>query len=139
MNTNIYISTDKSKLDVKFIHDFLDQDSYWANGRSMATVNKSIENSFCVGIYNSEKQIGFARVVTDYSVFAWLLDVFIVKEYRGMGLGKKLMSFIMQHKDLQNLQRWGLCTSDAHGLYEKYGFDNIKSPEIYMELTSKPS
>jgi len=139
MNNKFYISTDKEKLDVKLILDFLNNDSYWAKGRSIETIQKSIENSLCFGIYKGSQQIGFARVVTDYSVFAWILDVFILKEFREQGLGVKLMESIMNHEELQNLQRWGLATDDAHGLYEKFGFELIKRPEIFMEFVSTPS
>lgn len=139
MNNKFYISTDKDKLDVKLILDFLNNDSYWAKGRSIETIQKSIENSLCFGIYKDSQQIGFARVVTDYSVFAWILDVFILKEFREQGLGVKLMESIMNYEELQNLQRWGLATDDAHGLYEKFGFELIKRPEIFMEFVSTPS
>lgn len=139
MNNKFYISTDKDKLDVKLILDFLNNDSYWAKGRSIETIQKSIENSLCFGIYKDSQQIGFARVVTDYSVFAWILDVFILKEFREQGLGVKLMESIMNHEELQNLQRWGLATDDAHGLYEKFGFELIQRPEIFMEFVSTPS
>ena len=88
---------------------------------------------------SQKKQVGVARIVTDYSVFAWIMDVFILDEYRKLGLGKKLMEAVMNHDQLQNLQRWGLATSDAHGLYEQYGFKNLKKPENFMELVSKPS
>ena len=108
-------------------------------GRSIETIQKSIENSLCFGVYKDSQQIGFARVVTDYSVFAWILDVFILKEFREQGLGVKLMESIMNHEELQNLQRWGLATDDAHGLYEKFGFKLIKRPEIFMEFVSTPS
>lgn len=139
MGTEFYISTDKEKLDVKLISDFLNNDSYWAKGRSIETIRKSIDNSLCFGVYQGSQQIGFARVVTDYSVFAWILDVFILKEFRKQGLGVKLMESIMNHNDLKELQRWGLATDDAHGLYEKFGFRLIKRPEIFMECVSTPN
>ena len=139
MEQEIIISTDKSKLDVYSVHDFLSNQSYWAKGRSIGTIQKSIENSLCFGVYEKEKQIGFARVVTDYAVFAWILDLFIIKEYRKYGFGKKLMDAIISHPDLQNLQRWGLATDDAHGLYEKYWFRLLEMPLVFMEKGSKPS
>jgi N-acetylglutamate synthase-like GNAT family acetyltransferase len=138
MTNQFYISTDKSKLNKELIFDFLTNNSYWAKGRSRETVYKSIENSLCFGIYSNDKQVGFARVVTDYSTFAWILDLFILSEYRKNGLGKMIMNEIMNHNQLQNLQRWGLNTYDAQSLYEKYGFKTIEKPEIHMELTSKP-
>ncbi len=139
MERDFYVSTDKNKLDVELIHHFLNNDSYWAKGRSMETVRKSIDNSLCFGVFEEAAQIGFARVVTDYSVFAWIMDVFILNNYRKNGLGRKLMDAIMSHPALQNLQRWGLATDDAHGLYEKYGFIIIQKPHIFMELVSRPS
>ena len=105
MNNRIQISTDKSKLDIKIIHNYLCNESYWAKGRSIETVAKSIENSLCFGVYLDKNQVGFARVVTDYAVFAWIMDVFILKEYRCNGSGKMLMNSIMNHDKLQNLQR----------------------------------
>lgn len=134
MNSLIQISTDKSKLDIILIHNYLCNESYWAKGRTFETVAKSIENSLCFGVYLDEKQIGFARVVTDYAVFAWIMDVFIFKDYRGNGYSKKLMNAIMTHENLQNLQRWGLGTDDAHGLYEQFGFKQLSKPQNMMEI-----
>ena len=134
MNGNFFISTDKTHLNTDLIIDFLSNQSYWAQGRSRQTVEKSIENSLCFGVFTSEnQQVGFARVITDYAVFAWLLDVFILEDFRGKGLGKMLMTAIMTHEDLQGLKRWGLGTRDAHSLYEKYGFTSLSKPEIMME------
>ncbi|GET31460.1 N-acetyltransferase [Prolixibacter bellariivorans] len=130
---NIHISNDKSLLDLEMIHDFLTNRSYWAKGRSMETVKRSVENSLCFGVYENGKQVGFARVVTDYAVFAWLLDVFILEEYRGRGLSKQLMSAIISHPNLQNLKRWGLGTDDAHGLYQQFGFTALSKPNNMME------
>jgi ribosomal protein S18 acetylase RimI-like enzyme len=133
------ISTDKNKLDVKTIHEFLTNRSYWAKGRSYDTVKCSIENSLCFGIYDkSEKLLGFGRVVTDYSVFAYIMDVFILEEYRNQGLGKCLMGYIMKYPKLQGLQRIMLATNDAQGLYEKYGFGKTITPDNFMEIINKP-
>ncbi len=139
MENNILISTDKSKLDIPLIHEFLDKKSYWANGRSLAAVKKSIDNSLCFGVYLDDKQVGFARVVTDYAVFAWLMDVFILEDYRKQGLGKLLMKTIMGSEVLKDVHRWGLGTKDAHELYKKYGFKNLSKPENMMERINKPS
>src|SRR5688500_10111026 len=118
MNYNFYISTDKTKLNLDLIVDFLHNKSYWARTRSRATIEKSIAHSFCFGLFDEkDQQVGFARVITDFGVFAWLLDVFILEEYRGKGLGKLLVQEILSHPDLQGLRRWGLGTNDAHGLY----------------------
>jgi GNAT superfamily N-acetyltransferase len=138
MTTDYFISTDKSKLDIEMIHDFLSNHSYWAQGRSIDDVRKSIKNSLCFGLYNNDRQqIGFGRVITDYTIFAWLLDVFILEEYRGLGLGKYLMTTIFDHKETQHVRRWRLATNDAHGLYEKFGFRLIKKPELFMERSLK--
>lgn len=133
------ISTEKDKLDLNVIHDFLTNRSYWANGRSFETVKRSIENSICFGVYDSsDKLVGFARVLTDYAVFAYIMDVFILEEYRKQGLSKQLMTAIMQHSDLQGLQRFMLATNDAHELYEKYGFRQTLIPDKIMEIVNKP-
>ncbi len=130
-----YISTDKSKLDPEVIFDYLSNQSYWAKGRSMEAVEKTIKNSLCFGVYDAEnKQVGFARVVTDYTIFGWLMDVFILPGCQGKRLGKMLMAEIMAHKDLQGLKRWGLATNDAHGLYKKFGFNELSKPQNMMEF-----
>jgi len=139
MNNEFEISTDKSKLDIKLIHNFLSNEAYWAKGRNMETVRKSIDNSLCFGVYHGDKQIGFGRVVTDFSVFAWIMDVFILDDYRRNGLGKLLMDTIMNYEQLHSVQHWGLETDDAHGLYEKFGFRLVRRPEKFMEMVSKPS
>lgn len=140
MIDKFFISTDKSKLDIETIKDFLNNRSYWAKGRSIETIKKSIDNSLCFGVYtNEERLIGFARVVSDYAVYAWIMDVFIIEEYRRKGLGKLLMKTIMNYSDLQGLQRWGLATDDAHGLYKKFGFKPLSKPELMMEITNKPN
>ena len=130
----IQISTDKTKLNIDLIHEYLSKESYWAIDRDIEVVKRSIDNSLCFGLYLENKQIGFARVVSDYAVFAWIMDVFILKDYRGLGYGKKLMNFIMTHEKLQNLQRWGLGTDDAHGLYEQFGFKPLSKPQSMMEI-----
>ena len=133
------VSTDKSKLNIERIEDFLQNKSYWAKGRSSETIKRSINNSLCFGVYSDQnEQVGFARVVSDFSVFAWIMDLFIVEEYRKIGLSKLLMKEIMGHPNLQGLQRWGLGTNDAHSLYQKFGFRNLLKPEFLMEITNKP-
>lgn len=132
----IEISNDKNRLDVDMIHKYLSRDSYWARGRSLDKVVISIENSLCFGVYLNDEQIGFARVVSDFSVFAWIMDVFILEEYQGKGYSKLLMQRIMGHESLQHLQRWGLGTHDAHGLYKQFGFKALKRPDRMMELSA---
>lgn len=127
------ISTDKSKLDVDMIQRFLSEESYWAKGRTKEAVLKSIENSICFGVYEDGKQIAFARIVTDYVVFAWVMDVFVVPEARGKGYGKLLMEYMTNHPDLKEVKGWGLKTFDAHSLYQQYGFTTIERPDVFME------
>ena len=137
--SNYKISTDKDKLDLIAIHDFLTNRSYWARGRSFETVKRSIENSICFGVYdNTDKLVGFARVLTDSAVFAYIMDVFILEDFRKQGLGKQLMDAIMKHPDIQGLQRVMLATNDAHKLYEKYGFVVTEIPNKIMEFVNKP-
>jgi len=127
------ISTDKTRFDLELIHDFLNNESYWATGRGIETIRRSIEHSLSFGIYKGRSQVGFARVVTDYATFGWLADVFIVKEFRGEGLGTWLMEIILAHPELQGFRRWTLATKDAHELYRKFGFNELKRPERWME------
>lgn len=128
------ISTDKSKLDLDVIHNFLSNNSYWAENIPLSVVQKCIDNSFCFGVYEGENQVGFARVITDYSTFAYFSDVFILEEYRGLGLGTWLIETIMAHPELQGLRRWMLATKDAHLLYQQFGFQELKTPEWFMEI-----
>lgn len=135
---NITISDDKTLLDIPLIHEFLSERSYWAVGRSLETVQQSVEESLCFGVYDNDgNQLGFARVITDYAIFGWLLDVFILEEYRGQGLGKQLMQAIVNHSKLKDVRRMGLGTADAHGLYKQYGFTSLSKPDRMMELVRK--
>jgi GNAT superfamily N-acetyltransferase len=129
----ITISTDKAKLDLAMIHEFLSH-SYWAAGVPLETVRKSIEHSLCFGVYEADQQIGFARVISDYSTFAYLADVFILESQRGRGLAKLLMRQIIGHADLQGLRRFALATRDAHGLYRQFGFSELARPDFQMEI-----
>lgn len=128
----ITVSTDKSKLDVPFIQNFL-KDIYWAAGRTMEEVQTTIDSSFCFGIYLDEKQIGFCRVITDYVVFAYVMDVFIDEKYRGKGYSSILINAMMNEPKLQEVKIWRLATSDAHFLYKKFGFNSLAHPEKMME------
>jgi GNAT superfamily N-acetyltransferase len=132
----ITISTDKNKLNVTMIHDFL-TNSYWAEGRTLEQVKISIENSLCWGIYLDDEQIGFARVLTDGSVVAYLMDVFIIEKYRGNGYSKILLDEVLAHKDLQSIGKWVLATKDAHDIYKQFGFKGIENPERFMSRSSK--
>lgn len=132
----ITVSTDKSKLDVPFIQNFL-KDIYWSAGRTIEEVQTTIDASFCFGIYLEEEQIGFARVITDYVVFAYLMDVFIDEKHRGKGYSSILIDAMMKEPKLQQVKIWRLATSDAHFLYEKFGFTPLAHPEKMMEKVIK--
>ena len=125
------ISTDPSKLDADAIADMLTR-AYWAKGRTRDVIARYIQHSLTFGLYDGDRQIGLARVVSDYTTFAWLCDVFIHEDYRGRGLSKWLMETIHAHPDLQGLRRWMLATRDAHGLYEQFGWTLLDHPERWM-------
>ncbi len=140
--TNIYkdgfcISTDKSRLDIDAIHEFLSSKAYWCLNIPKDKVQTAIQNSFCFGVYQDKKQIGFARIITDFSTIAYVGDVYILEEYRGKGLSKWLMETVMNHPNLRDLRRWILLTGDAHGLYRQFGWTNIADPTKWMELHNK--
>jgi GNAT superfamily N-acetyltransferase len=134
------ISTDKQYLDTDVIHHFLSVDSYWAKGITMDKVQKAIEkSSICFGMYEGDpalgeaRQIGFVRAVTDFVRFAWIMDVFVLPEYRGVGLSKWMIETMVEHSELKDVRKMMLCTFDAHGLYEQYGFQTLDDPEIFMQ------
>ncbi len=127
------ISSDPARLDLIWVHDYLTNEAYWAQGIAYSVFEKSTQNALCFGVYHIKQQIGFARVISDYATFAYLADVFISEEYRGRGLGKWLVKCILGYPELQGLRRWMLLTSDAHGLYERYGFTLMRHPEKVME------
>jgi GNAT superfamily N-acetyltransferase len=127
------ISTDRARLDVTAIHAFLST-SYWAHGIPLEVVRRSIDHSLCFGVYAEERQVGFARVITDQATFAYLADVYILEEYRGRGLARWLLECILGHPALQGLRRFTLVTRDAHELYRKLGFAEVSEPSAYMEI-----
>ena len=131
------ITTDKSRLEVDMIHRYLSEESYWAKNIPLELVERSIENSLCFGAFEDDRQIGFARVVTDYAVFAYVGDVFVLDSHRGRGVSKQLMQAVRDHPDLQQLRRWHLLTRDAHKLYEQVGFRALETPEWHMEISLK--
>ena len=128
---NLIISTDKDKLDIPLIHSFL-TNAYWAKGRTFQQVKTSIENSICFGVYKNNAQIGFARLITDKVVFAYIMDVFIIKEERGNGYSIMLMKEILNHSELNEIKTWFLATIDAHGLYERFGFEKVTDTNKWM-------
>lgn len=130
-SNNFVISTNKKGLNIFTIHRFL-TNSYWTKGIPIEAVKKQIKYSFCFGVYNDKKQIGYARIITDYTGFAYLCDVYIEEEFQGKGLSKRLMEEIINHPKLKNIKTWMLSTNDAHGLYEKYGFKPLDEPRKLM-------
>ncbi|BAY60123.1 GCN5-related N-acetyltransferase [Calothrix brevissima NIES-22] len=129
------ISTDIKRLDLTVVHQFL-ANSYWAAGLPLEVLQRSIDNSLVFGIYKGKEQIGFARVITDYSTFAYLSDVFVLEEFRGEGLGKWLIETILAYPELQGLRRWVLATKDAHELYRKFGFTELHDKYRFMEIVN---
>jgi GNAT superfamily N-acetyltransferase len=128
------ISTNRAKLDVNAIHNFLSTQSYWCQNIPVETVIKSIDNSLNFGLYYEDQQIGFARIISDFSTMAYLADVYVLPEHRGKGLSKWMMQVIMSHPELQGLRRWMLLTADAHGLYKQFGWKEVSNPDRYMEV-----
>jgi GNAT superfamily N-acetyltransferase len=129
------VSSDPNKLDLKFVHHWLANESYWSKDIPFEVLRRMVENSLCYGVYHeSGMQVGFGRVVTDYTTFAWLTDVFIIEGYRGLGLSAFLMEEILNHPELKILRRWLLGTDLAHGLYRKFGFKDLDHPENFLTL-----
>jgi GNAT superfamily N-acetyltransferase len=128
------ISTEKARLDLKAIHHFLSKEAYWSLNIPMSRVEEAVEHSLNFGLYFREKQIGFARVISDFSCIAYVGDVYVLPEFRGKGLSKWLMQTIMDYPELQGLRRWILSTADAHGLYKQFGWVPVANPERWMEV-----
>jgi GNAT superfamily N-acetyltransferase len=131
--TNLQINTDINQLDIAFIHEFI-SNTYWAKGRTLETMQNCIENSLNFGVYLHGKQIGYARLVTDYNIFAYIMDLFIHEDFRGKAYSKELMKFILECEQVKDVKIWRLATTDAHGLYEQFGFKPISKPGNFMEL-----
>lgn len=131
------VSTDTNRLDIDLIYNFLSNDSYWAKNIPRDVVERSIANSIPFGAYLGAQQVGFARVVTDRAVFAYVGDVFVLPEHRGHGVSKLIMDAIRAHPELQGLRRWHLLTRDAHNLYRQYGFRDLENPARHMEIFVK--
>ena len=129
----LLFSTDRARLDIDLIHDFLNRESYWVPGIRREFVERAIEHSICVGVYEEGRQLAYARVITDCAGFAWLADVFVIASARGRGVGKRLMKFVMAHPDLQHIRRFMLATRDAHDLYAQFGFTPLAHPQRLME------
>ena len=131
-NEQFTISTDPERLDMDTICDFLKR-AYWANTRPRERTERALQNSLVFGLYEGDQQIGLARVISDYSIFAYLCDVFIHEDYRAHGLGKWLIQTVMEHPDLKDVRRWLLVTHDAHEFYKPFGFTFIEDPEHWMQ------
>jgi GNAT superfamily N-acetyltransferase len=129
------VSTEPALLDVDLIHRFLSEESYWAKGRSREVVERSIEHSLNLGVYDADgAMVAFARMVTDRATFAWLADVFVVREHRGRGVGKQLVEAALGHPELAGVYRWLLGTADAHELYRRYGFRDLERVERFLAI-----
>ena len=128
---NFTISTDPSRLDADVIADLLSR-SYWANTRTREQIERTLSHSLIFGLYDGSRQIGLTRIVSDYTVFAYMCDVIIHEDYRGHGLGKWLMHVVHNHPDLVNVRRWMLVTNDAHGFYRQFGYTLLDQPERWM-------
>ncbi len=127
------LSTDPKRLDLEAMHEFLSQ-SYWARHRPRDVFQKAVDNSLCFGLYRGARQVGFARVISDFATFAYLADVYVLELYRGRGLAKWMVCSILAHPDLRAVRRWLLTTKDAHKLYRECGFCDLKEPEHHMQL-----
>jgi GNAT superfamily N-acetyltransferase len=127
------ITTDKTRLQPEAIHAFL-SDAYWAKGISLQQVKQAIANSICFGLLHQDKQIGFARVITDQVSLGYLCDVYVEQAYRGQGLGKWMVETVFSNQEFKNFRRWLLATRDAHSLYTQAGFSVLSKPENLMEL-----
>jgi GNAT superfamily N-acetyltransferase len=132
-DSNFQVSTDLSRLDVPLIYRYLSEQSTWAIGISREVVERALENSLCFGGFVDGRQVAFARVISDYATFGNLADVFVVPEYRGRGYGKQLVGAVLRHPSLQRLRRFTLNTTDAHSLYERFGFTAPQRPDTIME------
>jgi len=126
------LSLDREEMNIMLIHKFL-TNSYWAKGVSMSVLEKAFSNSFCFGLFDNNQQVSFGRFITDRATYAYLADVFVLPEYQGRGLAKMMMKQVLKHPDLIGLRRIMLATRDAHGLYEKLGFEMLSDPSVFMQ------
>ncbi len=128
------ISTDRQRLDMDYIHQQLTEKSYWANAQPRAKTERAFAGSLPFGVYHQQQQIGFARLVTDYTRFVWLCDVMIDENWRGHGLGSWLATCVRAHPELATVHRWMLSTNDAHQLYQRLGWRVVQDPQKLMEF-----
>ncbi len=133
MAKTYYIDTEFDKMDLDYVHNYLSEKAYWSKGRSRESVVQSMKNSICFGVFTSDnKQVGFARLLTDFVVFGWIMDVFIDDSFQGKGIGQTLMQTILEYPGLDKVNGIGLRTYDAHGLYQKFGFKQIEETDTWM-------
>lgn len=130
----VEITTDRARIDVDAVHQFLANESYWAKGIPRDVVQRSIEHSLPFAAIKDQTLVGFTRVITDRATFAYVADVFVVASHRGRGIGKEIMHAVMAHPELQGIRRWHLVTRDAHALYAQFGFTPIDAPERHMMI-----
>jgi GNAT superfamily N-acetyltransferase len=128
------IRTGVEPVDLDAVHQFLSNESAWAKGISKDLVRRCVENSLCFSLFHSNKQVGFARVISDFATIAYIGDVFVLDEHRGKGLGDWLVERILAHPALRGMRRWILVTDSAHALYAKHGFRVVAQPGTFMEL-----
>lgn len=127
------ISADTAELDVALIHRFLSEESYWAKGIPRATLERALAHSVCVGGFLEDRQVAFARAVTDQATFAYLADVFVLPAHRGRGYGRQVVAAVLDDPRMQGLRRWHLVTRDMHRLYAGFGFVPLTQPERHMQ------
>jgi GNAT superfamily N-acetyltransferase len=129
----IEITNDLSRINLDRVHAWLARKSYWAGQMPRSVFDRAIDGSLCFGAIKKGTTVGFARAISDRATFAYVSDVFVDPECRGIGIGKAIMGSIMRHPELQDLRLWLLVTTDAHGLYTRYGFNAPAKPERHME------
>ncbi len=127
------ISFDPARIDRDRVHGWLSREAYWSPGLDRRVFERAVEHSLVASAFADGEQVAFARIVTDRATFAWLCDVFVAAGSRGRGVGRRLISAIVEHPELQGLRRWSLRTRDAHALYQRFGFTPLAAPERCME------
>lgn len=132
--SEVIIKTGKENMDINMIHRFLAEDSYWAKDIPYALVDHSLSHSFCIGAFVNGRQVAFGRVITDYYTFGWFADFFVLPQYRGKGISKKMLSYILEQPWSMRLRRKMLNTSDAHGLYRQFQFTDLANPSYILEV-----